>query len=338
MRFLVTGGAGFIGSNFIHYWLKKYPKDGIVNLDKLTYCGNLESLKDIESFSNYKFIKGDICDPKIVDKAMKRIDVVVHFAAESHVDRSILNPADFVMTNVVGTQVLLDAALKHKVKRFHYIGTDEVWGSLKLDSKEKFSESTTYDPRSPYAASKAASDHLVRAYSITFGLPITITNCSNNFGPYQFPEKFIPLSITNLLEDKKIPIYGDGLYVRDWLYVEDHCRAIDLILKKGEIGETYCVGGMTEDVPNIEIARKICRIMGKKPEEWIEYVRDRPGHDRRYAIDWSKIKQELGWEPKYDFENCLKKTVDWYKKNKRWWKPLKEKQKKYFKKQYGKKI
>lgn len=336
MRLLVTGGAGFIGSNFIHYWLKKYPKDEIINLDKLTYAGNLASLKEIENLPNYSFIKGDICEPKTVDKVTQGIDVVVNFAAESHVDRSILNPADFIMTNVVGTQVLLDAALKHKVKRFHHISTDEVFGALELNSKEKFSESTPYDPRSPYSASKAASDHLVRAYYHTYKLPITITNCSNNYGSFQFPEKFIPLSITNLMEGKKIPIYGDGLYVRDWLYVEDHCRAIDLVLKKGRIGETYCVGGMTKDVPNIEVARKICRIMGKKPEEGIEHVRDRPGHDRRYAIDWSKIKEELGWQPLYDFDTYLKKTVEWYKKNEWWWKPLKERQKKYFKKQYGK--
>jgi len=336
MRLLVTGGAGFIGSNFIHYWLKNYPQDEIVNLDKLTYAGNLENLKDIAHLSNYQFIKGDICDPKTVEKAMKKVDVVVHFAAESHVDRSILNPAAFVMTNVVGTQVLLDAAVKHKVKRFHHISTDEVFGALKLNSKEKFSEDTPYNPRSPYSASKAGSDYLVRAYFTTFKLPITISNCSNNFGPYQFPEKFIPLAITNLIEGKKIPIYGDGLYVRDWLYVEDHCRAIDLILKKGKIGETYCVGGMTEDIANIEVARKICQIMKRKPEQWFEYVKDRPGHDRRYAVDWTKIKNELGWQPQYDFDTYLRKTIDWYQKNQWWWKPLKEKQKQYFKKQYGK--
>jgi len=336
MRLLVTGGAGFIGSNFIHYWLKNYPQDEIVNLDKLTYAGNLENLKDIARLSNYQFIKGDICDPKTVEKAMKKVDVVVHFAAESHVDRSILNPAAFVMTNVVGTQVLLDAAVKHKVKRFHHISTDEVFGALKLNSKEKFSEDTPYNPHSPYSASKAGSDYLVRAYFTTFKLPITISNCSNNFGPYQFPEKFIPLAITNLIEGKKIPIYGDGLYVRDWLYVEDHCRAIDLILKKGKIGETYCVGGMTEDIANIEVARKICQIMKRKPEQWFEYVKDRPGHDRRYAVDWTKIKNELGWQPQYDFDTYLRKTIDWYQKNQWWWKPLKEKQKQYFKKQYGK--
>jgi dTDP-glucose 4,6-dehydratase len=261
-------------------------------------------------------------------------NVVCH---NTHVDRSILGPAVSIKTNILGTQVLLDAALEKKVKRFHHISTDEVFGELELGTKEKFSEKTPYHPRSPYAASKAASDHLVRSYFYTYGLPITITNCSNNFGPYQFPEKFIPLSITNLLEDKKIPIYGDGLYVRDWLYVEDHCRAIDLIIKKGKAGETYCVGGLTRDIPNIEIAKKICQITGKKPKESIGYVRDRPGHDRRYAINWHKIKKELGWKPRADFDNYLRKTIDWYRKNEWWWEPLKEKQNRYFKKQYGKK-
>lgn len=335
MRLLITGGAGFIGSNFILYWLKKYPKDKLVNLDKLTYCGNLENLRAVETNSNYRFVKGDICDPQAVDQAMRGVDVVVHFAAESHVDRSILNPAAFVMTNVVGTQVLLDAALKNKIKRFHHIGTDEVFGALKLGSKEKFSESTPYNPRSPYSASKAASDHLVRAYFHTFGLPITITNCSNNFGPYQFPEKLIPLAITNVLEGKKIPVYGDGLYVRDWLYVDDHCRAIDLVLKKGKVGETYCVGGMTEDVNNIALVKKILKILGKD-ERLLEFVKDRPGHDRRYAVDWSKIKKELGWKPKHNFETHLQKTVDWYKDNQSWWKRIKSgKYQEYYQKQYG---
>jgi len=325
MKILVTGGAGFIGSNFIHYWLKKYPKDEVVNFDKLTYAGNLENLRDVEKPPHYQFLQGDICDPGVVNKVMNGIDVVVHFAAESHVDRSILNPATFIMTNVVGTQVLLDAALKYKVKRFHHISTDEVFGALALGSEEKFSETTPYNSRSPYSASKAASDHLVRAYYYTYGLPITITNCSNNFGPYQFPEKFIPLAITNLLEGKKIPVYGDGLYVRDWLYVEDHCRAIDLVLKKSKIGETYLVGGMTKDISNIKIAQMICQIVEKNSEQWIEFVKDRPGHDRRYAVDWTKMKRELGWEPKYDFETYLRKTIEWYQENSWWWRPLKEK-------------
>ena len=336
MRLLITGGAGFIGSNFIQYWLKNHPEDEIINFDKLTYAGNLENLVDIEKQPNYQFIQADICDPQAVNQAMAGIDIVVHFAAESHVDRSILNPAAFMMTNVIGAQILLDAALKHKIKRFHHISTDEVFGELFLDSQEKFSETTAYDPRSPYAASKAGSDHLVRAYFHTYQLPMTISSCSNNFGPYQFPEKFIALGITNLMEGKKIPVYGDGLYVRDWLYVDDHCRAIDLILQKGKTGETYCLGGLTEDINNFQVAQKICQIMGKDSQTSIEQIKDRPGHDRRYAIDWSKIKNELGWQPENDFEAYLKQTVDWYQKNKPWWQPLKEKQKKYFQEQYEK--
>ena len=334
IKLLVTGGAGFIGSNFILYWMKKYPKDKVVNLDKLTYAGNLENLREIENLPNYRFVKGDICDPKIVNKVMESINIVVSFAAESHVDRSILNPAEFVMTNVVGTQVLLDAAIQHKVEHFHHVSTDEVFGALKLDDPNKFSENTPPDPRSPYAASKAASDHLVRAYHITYGLPVTITNCSNNYGPFQFPEKLIPLTITNVLEGKKVPVYGDGFHVRDWLYVLDHCQAIDLIFKKGKVGETYCVGGLTEDINNLTVVKKILKILGKD-ESFIEFVKDRPGHDRRYALDWSKIRKELSWQPKHDFDTYLKKTIEWYKKNEGWWKPLKERQRKYFKKQYG---
>lgn len=323
MRLLVTGGAGFIGSNFILYWLKKYPQDEIVNLDKLTYAGNLENLKSVEKNPNYYFVKGDICDRKLVDKLMKKVDVVVNFAAESHVDRSILNPAPFIKTNIEGTYILLEAALKNKIKRFHHVSTDEVFGSLSLKSKEKFNEKTPYNPRSPYSASKAASDHLVRAYYITYGLPITLSNCSNNFGPYQFPEKLIPLAITNLIEGKKVPIYGDGLYVRDWLYVEDHCQALDLIIHKGKVGETYFIGGLTKDISNLEVIKKILKIMGKG-EQWIEFVKDRPGHDRRYAIDWSKIKNELGWRPKYNFDQALKLTIKWYQENQGWWKKLKK--------------
>lgn len=332
---LVTGGAGFIGSNFILYWLKKYKNDRIINLDKLTYAGNLENLKSVENNENYKFIKGDICDAKLVNEIMERydIDIIVHFAAESHVDRSILDPSPFIKTNVVGTYTLLEAALKHKV-RFHHISTDEVFGSLSLDSKEKFNENTPYAPRSPYAASKASADHLVRAYYHTYNLPVTISNCSNNFGPYQFPEKLIPLAITNILEGKNVPIYGDGLYVRDWLFVEDHCTAIDAIINQGRIGETYLIGGMTEDIPNIEVVRKILDIMGKD-ESMIEFVKDRPGHDRKYRIDWSKINKELGWHPKYDFDEALKLTVDWYIKNQDWWKKIKTGEYlNYYKKQY----
>ena len=335
MKLLVTGGAGFIGSNFILYWMQNHPEDKIVNLDNLTYAGNLENLREVEKNPNYKFVKGDICNLNIVNQTMEGIDTVVHFAAESHVDRSIINPSDFVTTNVVGTQVLLDAAVKNKIKRFHHISTDEVFGSLKLEDANKFNERTNYNPRSPYSASKAGSDHLVRAYYETYKLPVTITNCSNNFGPYQFPEKFIPLSITNILENRKVPVYGDGLYVRDWLYVVDHCRAIDLVLNKGKTGETYLVGGNTQDISNLQVIKKILTIMGKD-ESVIEYVKDRPGHDRRYAVDWSKIQNELGWKPLNDFDEWLEKTISWYKENEIWWRDIKTGEyKNYYKKQYG---
>lgn len=333
MKIFVTGGAGFIGSNFIHYWFQKHPDDQIVNFDKLTYAGNLENLKDYQKNPNYQFIKGDITDSKKLKEALKNVDTVVNFAAESHVDRSILDPAPFITTNVVGTQVLLDCARNAGVKRFHHISTDEVFGALSLDSPEKFSEKTKYDPRSPYAASKAASDHLVRAYFSTYNLPITITNSSNNFGPYQHPEKLISLAITNVLEGKKVPVYGDGLYVRDWLYVEDHCSAIDSVLQKGMPGDTYCIG-IDNDISNIEVIKKILKILGKS-EDQIEYVKDRPGHDRRYAIDNSKIKKELGWQPKYNFDQALELTVKWYRQNLSWWKKLKDKSfQEYYEKQY----
>lgn len=334
-KLLVTGGAGFIGSNFILYWMKNHPEDTVVNFDKLTYAGNLENLTSVEKNPNYLFIHGDITDPEMVDNVMNGVDIVVHFAAESHVDRSIKEPAAFVKTNVLGTQVLLDAALRHNVSRFHHVSTDEVFGALKLDSTGKFNEATPYDPHSPYSASKAGSDHLVRAYYDTYQFPITITNCPNNYGPYHFPEKLIPLAITNILEGKKVPVYGDGLYVRDWLYVEDHCRAIELVLTKGKVGETYCVGSMTQDVNNLEVVKKILSIMGKGEEE-IEYVKDRPGHDRRYAIDWSKIHNELGWEPQNDFDTWLTKTIQWYRDNEKWWKDIKSGDyKDYYQKQYG---
>ncbi|MBI2049762.1 dTDP-glucose 4,6-dehydratase [Candidatus Roizmanbacteria bacterium] len=324
MKLLVTGGAGFIGANFILYWLKKYPQDQVVNL---------ESIKDN---TNYSFVHGDICDSKIVDETMDGVDIVVHFAADSHVDRSILDPDPFVKTNIEGTYVLLKAALKHNLKRFHHISTDEVFGALELDSREKFTEKTPYNPRSPYSASKAASDHLVRSFGVTFGLPYTITNCGNNYGPYQFPEKLISLTITNLIEGKKVPVYGDGLYVRDWLYVEDHCEAIDLVLKKGKVGETYLIGGLTEGIPNIEVVKRILKLMGKG-EDMIESVKDRPGHDRKYDVDWSKIKNDLGWQPKHSFDDGLKVTVDWYMQNQDWWKRVKTGEyKDYYEKQYGK--
>lgn len=334
MKILVTGGAGFIGSNFIHFWLEKHPEDSITNLDILTYAGNLENLSDIESNPNYTFIKGDICNPAIVTTAMNGVDIVVHFAAESHVDRSIMDPTAFVETNVKGTLVLLQAALKQNVKRFHHISTDEVFGSLELGSQQKFDENTKYDPHSPYSASKAGSDHLVRAFGDTYGLPITITNCSNNYGPYHFPEKLFPLVITNLIEEKKVPVYGDGLQVRDWLFVYDHCTAIEAVLLNGKVGETYCVGGMSQDVTNLEVVKKIIALMGKD-ESSIEHVTDRPGHDVRYTINWNKIHTELGWSPSVTLDEGLAQTVAWYKSHEDWWRRAKSGEyQKYYQEQY----
>ena len=320
-RLLVTGGAGFIGSNFIHYWLKKYPDDKIVNLDALTYAGNLDNLKDVENNANYKFVKGNICDAELVNELVKDVDIIVHFAAESHVDRSITNSEDFIKTNVEGTRILLDSAKNNNNVRFHHISTDEVFGALGFDNS-KFNESTPYDPRSPYSASKAASDHLVRAYWHTYKLPITISNCTNNYGPYQFPEKLIPLFITNLMENKKVPVYGEGKNVRDWIHVNDHNAGVDAIIKKGKIGETYCLGGNTE-LNNLELTKKILQTMGKD-ENMIEYVADRLGHDLRYAIDISKAKNELDWKPKIDFAKGLEETIKWYQDNKDWWVKLKK--------------
>lgn len=330
MKLLVTGGAGFIGSNFIKYWLAAHPADDITNLDVLTYAGNLANLKDIENNPRYKFVRGDICDAKLVGELVGNTDIIVHFAAESHVDRSILGPAAFIETNIRGTFVLLEAARQNNT-RFHHISTDEVFGALPLGTQEKFTAKTLYEPHSPYSASKAASDHLVRAYHTTFQVPVTITNCSNNFGPYQHPEKFIPRMITNLLDGDNIKVYGDGKHVRDWLYVADHCRAIDLILQKGAIGETYLVGGMSEDIDNLGVAKLILKHMNLG-EDKIEFVKDRPGHDRRYAVDWSKIKQELGWEPQYSFSGWLQNTITWYQNNEPWWRPLKEKAEAIYKK------
>ena len=335
MKILVTGGAGFIGSNFILYWMKKYPNDEIVNLDKLTYAGNLENLQSVEKLSNYKFIRGDIADDEFVKALFEKemFDLVAHFAAESHVDRSISDPDIFLKTNVLGTHNLLRAAVKNKI-RFHHVSTDEVFGSLGPNDPA-FDENTSYDPRSPYSASKAASDHLARAYFHTYGLPITISNCSNNSGPFHFPEKLFPLFITNLMEGKKVPIYGDGMNVRDWLFVEDHCRAIEAIIQKGKIGETYCIGGNSEKT-NKEATLKILQIMGLG-EERIEYIQDRPGHDRRYAINAGKIKNELGWEPKVSFEEGLEKTVRWFQENETWWRKIKSGQyQEYYQRQYGK--
>lgn len=333
MKILVTGGAGFIGSNFIHFILEQYPEDSIVNLDNLTYAGNLENLASVEDNTQYRFIKGDIGDVVLIDSLVAQCDVVVHFAAESHVDRSILGPEAFVQTNVFGTFTLLEAARKYS-KRFHHVSTDEVFGSLERDAPA-FNEATPYDPRSPYSASKAASDHLVRAYFHTYGLPVTLSNCSNNYGPYHFPEKLIPLALTNLLEEKKVPVYGDGRQIRDWLFVEDHCRAIDVILRQGKIGETYCIGGNGER-ENIWIVEQLLTLLGKDTSS-IEYVTDRPGHDRRYAIDFTKIRTELGWEPSVSLAEGLARTVAWFQKNENWWKRVKSGEyQQYYASQYGK--
>ncbi len=333
MKLLVTGGAGFIGSNFVHHILNTYPEYEVVTLDDLTYAGNLENLKAAEGNPRHRFVKGSITDTTVVEPLVEACDIVVHFAAESHVDRSILNPGAFVVTNVHGTFVLLEAARKYG-KRFHHVSTDEVFGALGTDDAP-FDESTPYDPRSPYSASKAASDHLVRAYFHTYGLPVTISNCSNNYGPYHFPEKLIPLAITNLLEGKSVPVYGDGLQVRDWLYVEDHCRAIDMIVHQGTLGETYCIGGNAE-TENIVIVKKLLALLGKD-ESSIEYVKDRAGHDRRYAINFTKIKTELGWEPTVTLEAGLTKTVEWFKQNESWWKNVKSGDyQSYYAKQYEK--
>lgn len=312
MKILVTGGAGFIGSNFILYMMEKYPNYEIVNLDKLTYAGNLKNLKTVENNPKYTFIHGDICDKKIVRKTMEGCDIVVHFAAESHVDRSIDEPAVFIQTNVIGTEILLEVAKELNIKRFHHVSTDEVFGTLSLNNlEEKFNENTPYSPRSPYSASKAGSDHLVRAFIETYDFPATISNCTNNYGPHQFPEKIIPLFIKNALENKPLPIYGEGKAVRDYLYVVDHCIAIDLIIHKGKIGETYCIGGDSEK-NGLEIADTILNLLDK-PKDLKIFVEDRKGHDMRYAINYSKITNELGWRPSVSFEEGLKKTIEWYK-------------------------
>lgn len=331
MKLLITGGAGFIGSNFIHYWLRNYPGDRILNFDALTYAGNLENLKDIEDDERYTFVKGDICDVELVNKIISDVDVIVHFAAETHVDRSIMGSGDFIRTNVEGTRVLLDAA-KCRGVRFHHVSTDEVFGSLKLDG-ELFSEKSHYNPHNPYSASKAAADHLVRAYWHTYNLPITISNCSNNYGPYMFPEKIIPLFITNIIEGKKVPIYGTGENVRDWIHTNDHSRGIDFILKKGKVGETYCLGSRNER-SNIDLAKKILQLMGRG-EDMIEFIKDRPGHDLRYAIDNSKAVSELRWSPEISFNDGLSKMIEWYKKNEVWWRRIKSgRYKDYYEKQY----
>lgn len=336
MKILVTGGAGFIGSNFVNYMIRSYPDYQIINLDALTYAGNIENLKESEGKSNYRFVKGDITDSTLVDELFKEgLDIVVNFAAESHVDRSITNPGVFISTNIQGTQVLLDAARKYEIKKYVQVSTDEVYGSL--GSEGYFTEVTPLAPNSPYSASKAGADLLALAYHETYGLPVNITRCSNNYGPFHFPEKLIPLMIINALNDKPLPVYGDGLNVRDWLHVEDHCRAIDLVLHEGRVGEVYNVGGHNEKT-NIEVVKAILKQLDK-PESLIKYVDDRLGHDRRYAIDPTKLQTELGWEPKYNFETGLKDTINWYLENRSWWENiLSGDYKRYYEQQYGKKL
>jgi len=333
MKVLVTGGAGFIGSNYVLYMLNNYPSYQIINFDALTYAGNLENLQAIEKNPQYSFVKGNIRDKSLVEQTFQKgVDVVVNFAAESHVDRSISDPGIFVETNVVGTQILLEAARKHRVSKFVQVSTDEVYGSL--GATGLFSELTPLAPNSPYSASKAGADLLVRAYHETYGLPINITRCSNNYGPYQFPEKLIPLMISNALSDKGLPVYGDGLNIRDWLYVEDHCNAIDLVLHHGINGEVYNIGGNNERT-NLQIVGFILAELNK-PQSLIRHVGDRLGHDRRYGIDATKITEQLGWQPQYPFEKGMLLTIQWYLQNQSWWKRIQSGDyKTYYAKQYG---
>ena len=348
---VITGGAGFIGSNFVHHWCENYPEDRVIVLDALTYAGNLNNLGTLKDRKNFRFLQGDICDRALVDQlfAGENIDTVAHFAAESHVDRSILGPGAFVQTNVVGTFTLLESFRQHWLSnhqpdnyRFLHVSTDEVYGSLAVDDPA-FTETTPYAPNSPYSASKAGSDHLARAYFHTYGMPTIITNCSNNYGSYHFPEKLIPLMCINILLGKPLPVYGDGQNVRDWLYVRDHCQALDTVIHKGKAGETYNIGGNNE-VKNIDLVRMLCELMDelapdlpvKPAQNLITFVRDRPGHDRRYAIDASKIRTELGWQPQETVEGGLRKTIQWYLDHRDWWQPLLSKEyQEYYGKVYG---
>ncbi|TRU33705.1 MAG: dTDP-glucose 4,6-dehydratase [Microcystis aeruginosa Ma_MB_F_20061100_S20] len=348
---VITGGAGFIGSNFVHHWCENYPEDRVIVLDALTYAGNLHNLATLKDRKNFRFLQGDICDRALVDElfASENIDTVAHFAAESHVDRSILGPGAFVQTNVVGTFTLLESFRQHWLSnhqpdnyRFLHVSTDEVYGSLGVDDPA-FTETTPYAPNSPYSASKAGSDHLARAYFHTYGMPTIITNCSNNYGSYHFPEKLIPLMCINILLGKPLPVYGDGQNVRDWLYVRDHCQALDTVIHKGKAGETYNIGGNNE-VKNIDLVRMLCELMDelapdlpvKPAQNLITFVKDRPGHDRRYAIDASKIRTELGWQPQETVEGGLRKTIQWYLDHRDWWQPLLSKEyQEYYGKVYG---
>ena len=340
MKLIITGGAGFIGSNFIYYELKNHPEDEFICLDKLTYAGNLSSLKGAMEQPNFKFVLGDIADRDFVYSLFEaeKPDIVVNFAAESHVDRSILEPELFLKTNVIGTGVLMDACRKYGIKRYHQVSTDEVYGDLPLDRPDLFfTEATPLHTSSPYSASKASADLLVLAYHRTYGLPVTISRCSNNYGPYHFPEKLIPLMIINALHDKALPVYGDGANVRDWLYVEDHCSAIDLIIRNGREGEVYNVGGHNEK-SNLDVVKIILKALGKN-EDLITFVKDRPGHDRRYAIDQTKIHNELGWLPQTKFEDGIDKTIEWYLANKGWWQAIiSGEYQKYYEKMYKNRI
>ena len=330
MRVLITGGAGFMGSNAIRYFLKKYSDIEIVNLDKLTYAGNPDNLKDIENNSRYRFIKGDIIDRNLLDNTVKDVDVIINYAAETHVDRSILDPKEFIVTDVLGTYSLLESAKKHNIKKYIQISTDEVFGSIQ---DGKFTEESPFKPNSPYAASKAGGDHLCRAYFKTHDMPIIVTHSCNFFGPYQYPEKLIPLFITNLLENKKIPVYGDGLQAREWISTQDHCQAVDLILQKGKAGEVYNIS-TGDEIKNIEITKLLLAELNKN-DSFIDYVKDRPGHDRRYAIDATKLRV-LGWSPKMNFNDGIKQTIEWYKNNEGWWKKIKSGEYlKYYKQQYA---
>lgn len=340
MKILVTGGAGFIGGNFVHHMVNKYPDYPIVNLDLLTYAGNLETLKPVEDKPNYKFVKGDIADEPFIMDLFERehFDVVVNFAAESHVDRSITDPGIFVQTNVMGTRVLLDASKKYGVKRYHQVSTDEVYGDLPLDRPDLFfTEETPIHTSSPYSSSKASADLFVLAYYRTYGLPVTISRCSNNYGPYHFPEKLIPLIISRALADQELPVYGKGENVRDWLHVCDHCEAIDLIIHNGRVGEVYNVGGHNERT-NLEVVKTILKAL-KKPESLIRFVTDRPGHDMRYAIDPTKLETELGWKPKYNFDTGIEQTIEWYLANREWWEHIiSGEYANYFNKMYGERL
>lgn len=340
MKFIVTGGAGFIGGNFMHYMVNKYPEDQFINLDLLTYAGNLETVAPLEGKPNYKFVRGDIADRKFIFDLFEKEkpDVIVNFAAESHVDRSITDPEAFVRTNVVGTTTLLDACRTYGIKRYHQVSTDEVYGDLPLDRPDLFfTEKTPIKTSSPYSSSKASADLFVLAYHRTYGLPVSISRCSNNYGPYHFPEKLIPLVISRALADEKIPVYGTGANVRDWLYVTDHCSAIDLVIRKGREGEVYNIGGHNERT-NLEVVKTILHALNK-PESLIEFVKDRPGHDRRYAMDPTKIETELGWKPEYTFDTGIPKTIEWYLNNREWWEHIVSGEyQKYFDKMYSKRL